>query len=87
MWSSLSQVKQAIQMTQLYPASTNAAVMPTLLSTFNAGNEVFNWSGSYILQSAPTVTGPWTNLTALGISPYTNTLVSDPARFFRLKAN
>ena len=86
-WSSLSQIKQAIPMTQLYPAATGSAITPTLNSAFNSANTIFSWSGSYILQTAVAVDGPYTNLTTLGVGPYTNTLVADPKRFFRLKAN
>jgi hypothetical protein len=74
-------------MSQLYPASTGSPVTPVLNSAFNGTNIVFNWSGSYTLQSAVNVDGPYTNVTALAVGPYTNSLVSDPRRFFRLQAN
>jgi hypothetical protein len=86
-WSSPSQIKQAIPMTQLYPAATGSAITPVLATSFNGTNIIFNWSGSYTLQTSVTADGPYTNVTALGVGPNTNTLTSDPQRFFRLKAN
>jgi hypothetical protein len=74
-------------MSQLYPAATGSAITPTLTSSFNGASAVFDWTGTYILQTAVAVGGPYTNLTALGAGPYTNTLVADPQRYFRLKAN
>jgi hypothetical protein len=86
-WSSPSQFKQAISMLQLYPASTGSPITPVLSPVFSGTNIVFNWSGSYTLQTSVNVDGPYTNLTGLAVGPYTNSLVSDPKRFFRLQAN
>jgi PA14 domain/Immunoglobulin domain/Immunoglobulin I-set domain len=89
LWSSLSQVKSAVPMSQLYPAAIGSAITPTLSSSFNGTNSVFNWTGSYTLQTAISIDGPWTNAAALGVGPftYTNSQTSDLQRYFRLKAN
>ena len=49
-------------------------------------NVVLSWTNSgFNLQSAPAVTGPFTNLPA-ATSPYTNPLTV-PQQFFRLNGN
>ena len=86
LWSSPSQAKQAIQMTQLYPASTNVPVTPALTLSMASPSLVFDWQGSFVLQTSLKVDGPYTNLSPLTISPYTNQL-TELERYFRLKAN
>jgi hypothetical protein len=47
---------------------------------------VLSWTNvGFTLQSAPTVTGPFTNLPA-ATSPYTN-FITAPRQFFRLMGN
>jgi len=67
--------------------STNIAPTPIPLKIQEiAGNAVLSWSDSaFILQSAPAVTGAFTNITGAA-SPYTNPFANS-FRFFRLKAN
>jgi hypothetical protein len=86
-WSSASQVKQAVATTQLYPASLIGPVVPAMTARLDGANQVFNWSGTFTLQTAVSINGPFTNLTGWAAGPYTNSLVSDPQRYFRLKAN
>ena len=81
-WSSPSQFKQIIPMTQLYP--TPGPFFPTLSSGLvNGTNLVLNWTGSCILYSATNVTGPWAPI-ATNISPFTINVNSGPQMFFRL---
>ena len=58
---------------------------PVLAATRNAGGATLLWSGSELLQHAPDVTGPWTDVPLPASSPFpvsaTNTM-----RFFRLRA-
>jgi hypothetical protein len=83
-WSSAGQPKQIIPQSQLYPAS--APVRPALLApgVSQRTNLVFGWAGSYTLQSATNVTGPYVDLTS-ATSPYTNN-VGAPRQFFRLRS-
>jgi hypothetical protein len=84
-WSSQNQGKQIVPQTQLYPTPSNGTTQPsvTALLTGNGTNVIFNWSGSYVLQTSTNVVGPYEDLTN-STSPYTNSLLSDPQRFFRL---
>ncbi len=81
-WSSPSQYKQIIPMSQLYP-STGAftPVMTTGLS--NGTNLIINWTGTGILESAPVVTGPWTPITT-NAGPFTVNVTAGPEMYFRL---
>jgi uncharacterized repeat protein (TIGR03803 family) len=69
-----------------YAGQTVFALDPAILlrgAVLN-GNIVLNWyDPSFQLQSAPTVTGPYTNI-AGAASPYTNAAIS-PQQFFRLQ--
>jgi len=80
--------KEIVPMSQLYPGAATAPSQ-TLGSSINNGtNLVFSFGpGSYTLQAAGVVTGPYTNV-AYGItSPYTftNALGSGPQLFYRLQ--
>jgi hypothetical protein len=85
-WESPSQVKQVIQMSQLYPAAA-APAPPAFTGTVNNGtNLVFKWGpGTYTIAWATNVLGPYTNKINAVISPYTLTIGSEPQRFFRLQ--
>ncbi len=49
------------------------------------GQLILNWTGAGTLQSAPEVTGEWTNVPN-GTSPFTNTIVPEvPRLFYRIK--
>ncbi len=76
---------EPVPMTQLYPATTT--VVPTLTYTLDNGtNLVFNWGpGSANLVWASNVEGPYTNVIYDVTSPWTVTLDSAAARFFRLQ--
>jgi len=56
---------------------------PTLSINLLGNQPVLNWTGGHRLQTAPIVTGPYTNIPNAILAPYTNTFL-DPARFFRL---
>ena len=63
----------------------NTVVVQPLLSFTHAGtNVILSWSGSFTLQSAPNVTGAYTNVPG-ATSPYTNSIGTEPQRFFRLR--
>ncbi len=55
----------------------------TLSIALQGGNAVITWTGSGALQSAATVTGPWTNVSSAA-SPYTVTPTTGGAAFYRL---
>jgi hypothetical protein len=59
------------------------AARPTLSTIRNGFNLIFTWSGSFQLQSATNVAGPYLSVTG-ATSPYTNDVRSTPQRFFRL---
>jgi hypothetical protein len=84
-WSSPGQAKQVIPPSQLYPAA--APVRPALAASgvSNGTNLVLHWAGSYTLQSATNVTGPYLDLTG-STSPCTNNIHANPCQFFRLKS-
>jgi len=52
----------------------------------SGGNIVLTWSGSYPLQSASNVTGPYTDVSGVTNAPYTTPVTGD-AQFFRLRGN
>ncbi len=82
-WSSTNQVKGIIPQTQLYPGAS--PVQPGVSSSLvNGTNVVINWSGTYQLQTATSVAGPYSDVTGVILGPYTNSITADPARFFRL---
>lgn len=51
--------------------------------TREGANVILNWSGSYQLQSATSVIGPYTNVTGITTAPYTNATATG-MQFFRL---
>jgi|GEM_PF-1124422 len=61
------------------------AAPPPSLSVARAGKMVvLSWQGASTLQSAPSLTGPWGDVTGAA-SPYTWDPVSGPMQFFRLR--
>jgi hypothetical protein len=59
-----------------------APYIPTLAITQDETNVVLSWPGTFNLQSAPDLTGPYTTISGAA-SPYTNS-VSDTMQFYRL---
>ena len=59
-----------------------ALAQPLLSLTPAPGAVILNWSGSFFLQSATNVTGPYTDVT--NTAPYTNS-TSGAQMFFRLR--
>ena len=49
------------------------------------GSTYLLWAADGMLQSAPQITGPWTNVSG-ATSPYQMTIGSQPAQYFRLEA-
>jgi hypothetical protein len=74
----------------LYPATMlgTGEVVPTLwqilLYSRNQTGLVLNWSGSYVLQSATNVQGPYSDMSN-ATSPYTIPGFQSPKEFFRLR--
>jgi hypothetical protein len=56
----------------------------TLTSTYRDGAFTLSWSGGGWLQSAPSISGPWTAV-ANAASPYVITYPTDPATFYRVR--
>ncbi len=87
LWSSPSQPQEIIPAIQLYPAA-EALQQPTNL-TFTVNNKtnlIFNWGiGTFNVVWATNVNGPYTNVIVGAISPLTNRIGSEPAKFFRLQ--
>ena len=82
-WSSPSQVKRIIPQTQLYPGASPA--QPAASSSLvNGTNAIINWSGTFQLQTATNVAGPYVDVPGITLGPYTNDVPADPTRFFRL---
>jgi hypothetical protein len=82
-WSSVHQARQVIPMTQLYPGT--GLVNPTLTANIvNRTNLVLNWAGTFMLQSAPSVTGPWTSTANSFIGPFTTSVTGAQQSYYRL---
>jgi hypothetical protein len=68
-------------------AQIAALAAPVFLSSTLVSNEVIlNWVGPGQLQSAPAVTGVYTNITPAPTPPYTNAVLPGQSRFFRINA-
>lgn len=68
---------------RLGPAATTNIARPLLSETPGASAVILNWGGSFFLQSATNVTGPYEDVIN-GTRPYTNT-ISTGQQFFRLR--
>ncbi len=59
--------------------------IPILNAAISGNNLVLSWGGTFILQSATNVSGPYLDV-PLGYNPFTNPVfASGPKRFFRLR--
>lgn len=66
------------------PGFTPVSPVPSDIAITRDGNNVIlNWEGSYQLQSATSVTGPYSDVTGITSGPYTNAIGTGP-QFFRL---
>jgi hypothetical protein len=82
-WSSIHQARGVIPMTQLYPGA--GLVNPTLTATIvNRSNLILNWAGTFMLQSAPAVTGSWTTTTNSFVGPYAAPVNAAQQLYYRL---
>jgi hypothetical protein len=78
-WSTPDRGPEIIPQTQLYPST---AQLPFAVSA-DGTQMTMSWIGTFTLETATSVTGPWTPLTQS--SPYTATIdTTQPAMFFRL---
>jgi len=83
-WSSTNQVKEFIPFTQLYPIEQySGSVQPRFARSADGTQMTISWNGSYGLESAPSVTGPWNPVTG-ATSPYTVTIDPTQQLYFRL---
>jgi hypothetical protein len=63
----------------------SALPSPGAMTVSQSGvNIVLNWSGNYYLQTATSVSGPYTNIPGIVVGPYTNPF-TDAQRYFRLQ--
>jgi hypothetical protein len=70
------------QLSDLFEIGLTTHVVPPAVSIGKSGtNVIISWT-SGTLQSAPAVTGPWTDVPGSPTSPYT-TVISGTAEFFR----
>ncbi len=83
-WSSAHQAAEIIPATQLYPSA--APLQPRLAGVKSGASLVLDWPGTFSLQSAPSVTGPWTAITAQRIGSLTTNVTSASQTFFRLQS-
>lgn len=51
----------------------------------DANGLILNWPGTYVLQAAANVTGPYEDVPGLKNSPYTNSAPTTGQQFFRLR--
>jgi hypothetical protein len=77
-------VNQTFRSLRLGPLATANTTRPTLSETSGASTIILNWNGSFLLQSATNVTGPYDDVIN-GTRPYTNSTSSTGSRFFRLR--
>jgi len=64
--------------------SFGIAVPPKITATQSGNNIVLTWPGSFSLQSAADVTGPYADV-AGAVSPYSFDATTSPSQFFRLR--
>lgn len=84
-WSSLSQPKEVIPMTQLYPAGALLADPSFSFGVTNATNLVFTWGvGTYALAWSTNLAGPYTNVISDVTSPYIVPIGPQAQKFYRL---
>ncbi len=84
-WSSPNELMEIIPTSQLYPSPS--LPHPTLNATFNGqSNLVLNWAGTYNLQSATSLSGPWSTIGSSIIGPVTETITNTPGtqQYYRL---
>ena len=85
MWSSPSQVKEAVPMLQLYPAADLLTTPTNVTVSVSGTNLVFGFGvGTYDLVWSTNVLGPYTNRISGVASPYTNRIGPEATKFFRL---
>ncbi|MEO5802309.1 MAG: immunoglobulin domain-containing protein [Verrucomicrobiota bacterium] len=65
-------------------APGGTVALPTLFAVREGNNFILNWSGSFFLQSATNVVGPYGDVSGAS-APYTNSVISGPQKFFRLR--
>lgn len=82
-WSSAAQTKGIVPQTQLYPGTP--PVQPLVHATISNGtNFVLNWNGTFLLQSATNVEGPYVTIDGITNSPYSEVIGAEPQKFLRL---
>ncbi len=64
---------------------TPTATVAFLPSVVSAGNVTLSWTGTGSLEWAPTILGPWTPITPVPTSSYSEAIQPGQNRFYRLK--
>ncbi len=77
-------VNQTLRGIRFGPVQNTVAPRPRLAFRREGDNLILDWSGAATLQSAPEVTGPYSNVPG-GASPYTNSFSTADQLFFRLQ--
>ena len=67
---------------QVNTATVPLRLLPPVLET---NHVILNWTGTGNLESAPSVTGPWTPVTPAPTPPYAEPVAPGESRFYRLK--
>lgn len=79
-------VNQTFRGLHFGPVKNNSAPTgPTISIQRDANGLILTWPGTYTLQSAPAVTGPYTDVAGPSVSPYTNSIPAAGQQFFRLR--
>jgi hypothetical protein len=68
-----------------YDSLALATSLGSLFISMSSGNIVITWNSAAILQSSTNLTGPFTDVLGYQGSSFTNTDMSAPAKFFRLR--
>lgn len=82
-WSSPHQAQEIIPAAQLYPGE--GLLRPRLEAGPVTGTNLsLNWAGTFTLQSASALNGPWSTVAPSAVGPYSVPLGSSQQMFFRL---
>jgi hypothetical protein len=81
-WSSLHQAREIIPTTQLYPTLGPSAIALSV-TRVDPATLALNWTGTASVESADSITGPWTSEANNVTAPY-NVPIGGAHKFFRL---
>jgi hypothetical protein len=81
-WSSAHQPQEIISSSRLFP-DTGALRTHLTVGMNNRTNGIIDWAGTFNLQTATDVTGPWTTVAPSAVGPF-STNFNAGQKFFRL---